>query len=125
MKLFCYARIIFAILAISMSSYARSAPEVGAEIQWLHSLRAAIEKASSERKLIIADLVADWCGWCRMMEKETWAHPLVTGEGDRYVFLRIGKNVSSLARDCQNSPAASEGGVFRRPQSTASVFSDF
>jgi thioredoxin-like negative regulator of GroEL len=66
-----------------------AAPAASPEIVWLHSLSEAVKQASAEGKLIIVDLVADWCGWCRLMEKETWAQPAVAELSGKHVFLKL------------------------------------
>jgi len=60
-----------------------------AEIVWLRSLAEAKKQSSAGSTLIIVDLVADWCGWCKLMETETWAQPAVTGLSSKYVFLKL------------------------------------
>jgi thiol-disulfide isomerase/thioredoxin len=59
------------------------------EIIWTRSLSEALAKAASGNKLIIADMVTDWCGWCRLMETTTWTDPLMKRQANDYVFLRL------------------------------------
>jgi len=59
------------------------------EIAWKHSLSEALAQASSGNNLIIVDLVADWCGWCRQMEVQTWSNPKVIQQTQQYVFLKL------------------------------------
>jgi len=43
-------------------------------IQWLN-FETAIEKQQENPKKIFIDMYTDWCGWCKKMDKETFAHP--------------------------------------------------
>jgi TolA-binding protein len=58
-------------------------------ITWIRNLSEATAKASRGKKLIIADMYTDWCGWCKVMDTKTWADPLVVQERDKYVFLKL------------------------------------
>jgi hypothetical protein len=66
-----------------------TAGESDAQIVWTHSLSEALVQASSGNKLIIADMVVDWCGWCKLMETKTWADPLVNQQTHNYVFMKL------------------------------------
>ena len=48
----------------------------GQEIEWL-TIEEAEEKVKSEPRKIFIDIVADWCKWCKVMEKETFSDPSV------------------------------------------------
>jgi thiol-disulfide isomerase/thioredoxin len=60
-----------------------------AGIRWMRGLSPAVSQATAGRKMIIVDLVADWCGWCRTMEAQTWSDPVVVAESARFVFLQL------------------------------------
>lgn len=59
------------------------------QIAWTRSLKEAKAKASDSRKVIIADIYTDWCGWCKQMDVKTWAHPAVIQENRSFVFLKL------------------------------------
>jgi tetratricopeptide (TPR) repeat protein len=80
---------IMLCLSIWLACFARLAPSAPAEIAWLHSLAEAKKQGLAGNTLIIVDLVADWCGWCKLMDKETWTQPAVAELGTKYVFLRL------------------------------------
>ena len=48
----------------------------GQEIEWL-TLAEGERKMKEEPKKLFIDIVADWCKWCKVMEKETFSDPKV------------------------------------------------
>lgn len=63
------------ILGIGISSFAPSKGDPGA-VKWM-SFEEAIEKAKVEKKKIFIDVYTDWCGWCKVMDKNTFNDPEV------------------------------------------------
>lgn len=45
-----------------------------AKVQWL-TFEEAIVKAKEEPRKIFIDVYTDWCGWCKVMDKNTFNHP--------------------------------------------------
>lgn len=45
-------------------------------IQWM-SFEDAIKKNAKKPKKIFIDVYTDWCGWCKVMEKETFTDPTI------------------------------------------------
>jgi len=80
-----------AMLAVFiLSAFSAQDPEERkGKIAWNHKLSDALTQASSGDKLIIVDVVADWCGWCRQMETQTWTNSKVVQLTQQYVFLRL------------------------------------
>ncbi len=49
----------------------------------------ALERAKSERKLVMVDVYTDWCGWCKKLERETFADPRVGAATRDLVSIRV------------------------------------
>jgi thiol:disulfide interchange protein len=58
-------------------------------ISWEHSLRSALRTASDQNKVIVVDLYADWCGYCKRMDKTVYSDPKVAALGSEVVFLKL------------------------------------
>ncbi|MGE5174858.1 MAG: thioredoxin family protein [Hyphomicrobiales bacterium] len=56
---------------------AASLPATEAKLEWL-TFDAATERAAKEKKHVIVDIYTTWCGWCKVMERQTYADPEVT-----------------------------------------------
>lgn len=61
--------LLFALVAIGLSAKAQT-------ITW-HSFEEAAKLNAKEKKLIFIDLYTDWCGWCKVMDRTTFADPVV------------------------------------------------
>lgn len=57
---------------------------------WHLSLDNALADAHASDRLILIDLTADWCGWCKKLERDTFADPAFRAyAGGRFVLLRV------------------------------------
>jgi thioredoxin-related protein len=65
---------LFSILVLSWitatSGYAQE------KIAWL-TIEEAFDKIQTQPKKVLIDVYTDWCGWCKVMDKNTFAHPEV------------------------------------------------
>jgi thioredoxin-related protein len=43
------------------------------QVRWL-TLKEAEKRLETERKPVLIDLYTDWCGWCKVMDKQTYSH---------------------------------------------------
>jgi thioredoxin-related protein len=65
-----------------------TAPAAG-PIRW-HSLASGLEEAKRAGRPMLVDVVTDWCGWCRRMEKTTYAAASVRDYVERtFVAVKV------------------------------------
>ena len=50
--------------------------EEGEKIKW-HSFQEAVELSKKEKKKVFIDVYTQWCGWCKVMEKNTFTNPVI------------------------------------------------
>lgn len=73
-----------------LASLALASAMAGAQgIPWKREAQAAQTEAKRTGKLIFIDFFADWCGPCKMLDKETWPDPAVVKEMRAYVPLKL------------------------------------
>ena len=56
---------------------------------WLQSESEGMQRARTERKPMLVDFRADWCGACKELEKITFADPRVQSLAERFVTVRV------------------------------------
>lgn len=64
-----YPRVAFLITLFVLLSASGSAQE----INWM-SFEEAVAKSQKEPKKLLIDIYTDWCGWCKKMDKDTYAN---------------------------------------------------
>ena len=63
--------------------------EPNSTVNWI-SLAEAQEKIKSEPKTIFIDFSAEWCGWCKVMDKNTFANAEVAAYmNENYYSVRL------------------------------------
>src|SRR5215831_2046411 len=80
----------FVVSAIVLGLIVVNLPATASTITWERDYEKAIERARSEKKLIIADMFTDWCELCKKMDAETFAEPqLIKQMANKYVWLKL------------------------------------
>jgi len=54
-------------------------------VKW-YSIEEAIQLASQEPRVLVIDVYTDWCGWCKRMDKETFADPGVAEVMNKHFY---------------------------------------
>jgi len=68
-----------------------SAPSVqaAADSGWLDAPDEAKARAKEKGQYILVDLYADWCGWCKKLEREVFTSDAFRQYAERFVLLRV------------------------------------
>lgn len=67
------------LVCFSFRGNTQNSPEaVGlpVKVKWI-TFEEAVEKSKSEKKKIFIDVYTEWCGWCKVMDKNTFTDPEV------------------------------------------------
>ena len=46
------------------------------EVNWM-SFEEAVELSKKEKRKVFIDVYTDWCGWCKVMDKNTFSQPVI------------------------------------------------
>jgi thioredoxin-related protein len=67
------------------------------KVEWL-AFDAAAERASKQDKHMIVDIYTTWCGWCKVMDRETYGNPEVAAYlRDNFVLAKVnGESANKL-----------------------------
>lgn len=86
-----FAATIFAVYFIYVEVQTRLGQSVLDDMQLeRHTLSDAFIKASTENKLVLANLSAIWCPTCRNLDKNVFSNPAVqTKINEKYIFARV------------------------------------
>jgi len=78
MKRIIFGSAILAIAAVLSAMTADRTVKTIAEtpVNWM-TFEEAVEKSKTEKRKIIIDVYTDWCGWCKVMDKNTFSDPEV------------------------------------------------
>ncbi len=75
---------VSAILTVLLSTYI-----IYSQIKW-YDFNLGFTAVKNSKKPAVIDFYADWCIWCKTMDKETFANPAVEKKLNRdYIAIRI------------------------------------
>lgn len=72
MRLILIALAGLTVMALSVSF----TPEKESPVNWM-TFEEAVEKSKREKRKIFIDVYTDWCGWCKVMDRNTFSDPKV------------------------------------------------
>ena len=80
-------------------------PALASEIVWGDSLEKAMVTARKTGKPILIDLYADWCGWCKRLDKDVYTDATVIKTAGQFIPVKLDteRNGRDVARQYQVS----------------------
>lgn len=77
-----------ALLLCGLPGLFSPSPARGASV-WHQSADSAFAEARKSGKPVLVDLFAEWCGWCKTMEREVFTQARFQTYAERFVLLRV------------------------------------
>lgn len=77
-----------ALLLCGLPWLVSPSPVRGASV-WHQSTDSAFAEARKSGKPVLVDLFAEWCGWCKTMEREVFTQARFQTYAERFVLLRV------------------------------------
>jgi thioredoxin-related protein len=81
--------LVFALGCAQMPDQGPPGQPQTAAIPWQHDLAQAKELAKAESKPLLLDFYTDWCGWCKRMDKDTYANKKVIDYAENFICVKI------------------------------------
>ncbi len=110
-----YRLIILFVILLTIpgcSDNSKSKVKETADIKW-ESFDAGISKAKEQKKLIVIDFYADWCYWCKVMDRETFS--------DKEVVQIIKKHFIAIRIDTEKGEKITYKGMTIVPNGFATM----
>lgn len=97
--------LLFSLITVGLIGTSFKGKEKPAEIEWL-TFEEAVELNKTQPKKIFIDVYTDWCGWCKVMDKNTFKN--------EYIAEYISKNYHAVKLDAEQKASIEfQGNTFK------------
>lgn len=60
------------------------------DLLWSTDLNATLAQAKSKNKYVVADMYTDWCTWCKVLDRQTFANPaMISYLNSKYLCAKV------------------------------------
>jgi len=71
---------------ITMLTFAQATPEDEAkQVKW-YAIDEVLEQVAQAPKKILIDVYTDWCGWCKVMDRNTFSDPKIAAYMNKHFY---------------------------------------
>lgn len=90
------AVVAVALVGLGALAYTQlGSADKGGTVSWV-SFDEGMSKARAEKKKVVLDVYTDWCSWCKKMDAEVYADPVVAKLlREKFVVIKLNAEASS------------------------------
>ena len=77
------------VLAVFVFGCTQGQSAGGGQIDWYADFEQAKIDAQEQDKLMLVDFYTDWCGWCKRLDKDTYANMEVAELAKEFICVKI------------------------------------
>jgi len=82
-------KLVILLGSLTVFSFGHKPAEKAEKTKWM-TLKEASDSLKKEKRPILVDLYTDWCGWCKVMDKKTYANKKVSEYlGQKFYAVKI------------------------------------
>lgn len=85
--------VTMSVAVLMLGSCAKEGEESAESLKWLGSYDEALSLAKDKNRPIMIDFYADWCGWCKRLDSDTYSDRSVIEKAQEFVSLKIDADV--------------------------------
>lgn len=86
---FTLTTILLLAVGTLQAGAAEAEPTTQTELTWLTDLDQAVAQARQQHTYLVVDLYAEWCGWCKKLEREVFPTPEFRAFAADKVLVRV------------------------------------
>lgn len=90
MRRLCFSALLVLVSLVTLApAGAVSAPPGESPLHWHDRLAPALAEAAKTHRLVLVDLYADWCTWCKVLDEQVYSTPDFRAKARDFVLARI------------------------------------
>lgn len=90
-----FSRFLAVILMVGLTGCYAASSGSAESIVWINSYEEALKASEAQGKPVMIDFYADWCGWCRKLDAETYKDKDVITESRNFINLKVNTDNNS------------------------------
>lgn len=92
--------LLLPLLAITVNSFNQVESKANTETLKWYSWNEGYVKAKADNKILLVDIYTDWCGWCKKMDRDTYAkQEVIDVLNKHFIVVKFNPEIRNVVYD--------------------------